>query len=85
MEQQIDQHEQRANQEQTEAPATATSVTPAASSTAAEVSSAPAAAEELLPPVTDTQGLVRALAEKTGEESGQIVQDRDPPRPVHAA
>src|SRR5260221_9459521 len=77
MEQQIDQREQRARQEQTEALATATSVTPAASPTATEVSSAPAAAEDLLPPVTDTQGLIRELAEKIGEASGQIVIHRD--------
>src|SRR5260221_4457506 len=77
MEQQIDQREQRARQEQTEALATATSVIPAASPTAAEVSSAPTAAGDLLPPVTDTQGLVRELAEKIGEASGQIVIHRD--------
>jgi len=77
MEQQIDQQEQRAKQEQTEALATATSVIPAASPTAAEVSSAPTAAGDLLPPVTDTQGLVRELAEKIGEASGQIVIHRD--------
>jgi hypothetical protein len=77
MEQQIDQHEQRANQEQTEALAIVASVTPAASPTAAEVLSAPAAEEDLLPPVTDTQGLVRELAERIGEASGQIVIHRD--------
>ena len=77
MEQQIDQQEQRAKQEQTEALATATSVIPAASPTAAEVSSAPTAAGDLLPPVTDTQGLVRELAERIGEASGQIVIHRD--------
>src|SRR5260370_12380322 len=77
MEQQIDQHEQRARQEQTEAAALAAIVTPAASPTATEVPSAPAAAEDLLPPVTDTQGLIRELAEKIGEASGQIVIHRD--------
>jgi len=77
MEQQIDQHEQRARQEQTEAIDIAAIVTPAASPTATEVPSAPAAAEDLLPPVTDTQGLIRELAEKIGEASGQIVIHRD--------
>jgi hypothetical protein len=52
-------------------------ISPAATRASASVPPAPASAEELLPPVTDTQGLVRALAERIGEESGQIVIHRD--------
>jgi predicted nuclease with TOPRIM domain len=78
MEQQIDQQEQQAKQEETEVLAPATSVTPAASpTTTAEVSSAPAVADDLLPLVTDTQSLIRELAERIGEASGQIVIHRD--------
>jgi hypothetical protein len=78
MEQQIEKLEQqRAKQEQTEALATAASVIPKASPTTAEMPSAPAVAEDLLPPVTDTQSLISALAERIGEESGQIVIHRD--------
>jgi translation initiation factor 2 beta subunit (eIF-2beta)/eIF-5 len=77
MEQQRDQQERRVMLQETEALATAASVTPAAPTTTAEVPPAPAAADELLPPVTDTQGLVRELAERIGEESGQIVVLRD--------
>ncbi len=44
---------------------------------AASVPPALASADEILPPVTDTQGLVRELAERLGEESGQIVVHRD--------
>lgn len=43
----------------------------------AEVQATPAETEEILPPVTDTQGLVRELAGRLGEESGQIVVHRD--------
>src|SRR6266700_4884720 len=75
MEQQSDQ--QRAQLQEVEFPVPATSVTPAASpTTTAEMSSAPAA-DELLLPVTDTQGLIRALAESIGEASGQILVHRD--------
>ncbi len=35
------------------------------------------ASDAILPPVTDTQGLVRTLAQRLGEESGQIVVHRD--------
>jgi len=38
---------------------------------------ASAEADGILPPVTDTQGLVRELAGRLGEESGQIVVHRD--------
>src|SRR6266566_3168274 len=38
---------------------------------------ASAEADGILPPVTDTQGLVRELAERLGETSGQIVVHRD--------
>lgn len=37
----------------------------------------PASADETLSPVTDTQGLVRELASRLGEEPGQIVVHRD--------
>ncbi len=43
----------------------------------AEVQPTPASADEILLPVTDTQGLVRELAGRLGEESGQIVVHRD--------
>ena len=77
MEQQIDQQEQRAKPQETEALATQASVTLAASPTTAGVSSALASADDILPPVTDTQDLVREMAERLGEESGQIVVHRD--------
>ena len=74
---QREEFEQWTKQEETEALAPQTSVIPKAAPTTAEVSSAPTTTDDLLPPVTDTQGLVRALAEKIGEESGQIVVHRD--------
>ncbi|HJT59174.1 MAG TPA: hypothetical protein VJ761_21890 [Ktedonobacteraceae bacterium] len=75
MEQQIEEPERRVQPQETEAIPISASVIPQATFT--ELSSVPATVEELFPPVTDTQGLVRALAEKIGEESGQIVVHGD--------
>jgi translation initiation factor 2 beta subunit (eIF-2beta)/eIF-5 len=74
MEQQSsDQQEVSAQQE----PAAETLVDQAEILSAASPVPTPASADEILPPVTDTQGLVRELAERLGEESGQIVVHRD--------
>src|SRR6266487_125372 len=71
MEQQIDRQQQRTQSQETETLATTTGMTPKAASTT------PGATDDLFPPATDTQGLVRELASRLGEESGQIVVHRD--------
>src|SRR6266699_3818551 len=79
MEQRLDQQKQALEQQETvtETSPSQVGVLPAAPSASAQETPTPAAAEELLPSVTDTQGLVRELAERLGEESGQIVVHRD--------
>jgi hypothetical protein len=54
-------------------------ITEASDMASTQVQAAPASAlaDEILPPVTDTQGLVRELAGRLGEESGEIVVHRD--------
>ena len=77
MEQQSNQQEQQPTaQEEAEARPTGAGMTPAAAATITE-EPPPPAVEDLLPPVTDTQSLIQTLAEKIGEESGQIVVHRD--------
>jgi hypothetical protein len=75
MEQQIEKLERQAKQEEMEALAPLASVAPKAAPTTVEVPLA--TADDFLPPVTDTQSLIRELAERIGEESGQIVIHRD--------
>lgn len=79
MEQQSNQHEQLPmTPEETESARTR-SVGVASTPTAAitEEPSPAVSEEDLLPPATDTQELIRTIAEKIGEESGQIVVHRD--------
>jgi hypothetical protein len=77
MELNSDQQEQAPAQQETVAEALTlqASVTPAASPTTAEAP--PASTSEVESSVTDIQGLVRELAERLGEETGQIVVHRD--------
>ena len=79
MEQSHDQQEQAPVQQETVAEALTlqAKVIPAASPTSTEETSASAPTSEAASSATDTQGLVRELASRLGEESGQIVVHRD--------
>jgi len=77
MEQNSKELEQAPVQQETGAEAREASVTSAAAPTPTEVPPAPTPTSEAASSVTDTQGLVRELASRLGEASGQIVVHRD--------